>query len=388
MTIELSGCVPTRASPSMPGVSIHNVGTRTSVLGFSKSLSPDRAPAILARGHAQGITLLRPIIYRTYRLQVVCEIYVGSPTKLVKVVSGSPSTLFVVSVHADYSVRTHVVRFEDSGVVNEQIAVLAGTSGHAAPVLCLDAALSGNSVLTATASDDNTLIISSTGVATGEYNAGPRAYRLSNTASDIVFLPEASKNRAKVSVLEGTSRIRVIDCLTGRWLLSIYPRFTTAISSFAVSSWNGAAVVAVTDLGWRAYKGVTNIQDGTESGLRGGSGYTYPSDHGLFRGKTSDKAVGKVVTTAGKVIAKISVGEEGGVGVFDIGSNSEFGTHVPVKFTTTDISVAAVSEDGQSVAVACGTELFLVSLGGEPEVGMDSFEEDSVVYNERLPIGY
>jgi hypothetical protein len=56
--------------------------------------------------------------------------------------------------------------------------------------------------------------------------------------------------------------------------------------------------------------------------------------------------------------------------------------------TTSDISVAAVSEDGLSVAVACGAELFLVTLSREDEVGMDTFEEDSAVYNERLPIDY
>ncbi|KAK9430325.1 hypothetical protein V1505DRAFT_393399 [Lipomyces doorenjongii] len=387
MTIELSDYVPTRASPSTPGVSIHTLGTRTLALAFSKSLTSDQAPPILASGHAQGITLLRPIIFRTYRLQLLCEIYAGSATKLVKVLGESQRTFFVVSVHADYSVRSHVVKFENSGASIDQIAILTGTSGHAAPVSCLDTSMSGTTIWTATSSDDNTLIISRTDTATGANSVEPRAYRLSFTASDIVFLPESVQSRTKVAVLEGNSRIRVFDCLNGSWLLSIYPGFTTALSSFAVSSGKGAAVVAITDKGWRVYKGVTYPEDETGDGIRGGSGYTYPSDQGSFRGKEGSKAVGKVIVSVGKIVAKIGVGEESGVGVFDLGSSNEFGAHVPVMLTTSDISVAAVSEDGRSVAVACGAELFLVSLGTEDEVGMEPFE-DSVVYNDRLPIDY
>ncbi|KAK9345317.1 hypothetical protein V1522DRAFT_407427 [Lipomyces starkeyi] len=388
MTIELSDYVPTRASTSTPGVSIHTLGTRTLALAFSKPLSSDQPSAILARGHAQGITLLRPIIFRTYRLQFLCEIYAGSAAKLVKVLGGSQGTFFVVSVHADYSARSHVVKLENSGVNIDQIAILTGTSGHAAPVSCLDTSMSGTTIWTATSSDDNTLIISRTDTATGENSIEPRAYRLSFTASDIVFLPESVQSRTKVAVLEATSRIRVFDCVNGSWLLSIYPGFTTAISSFAVSSGKGAAVVAITDKGWRVYKGVTYPEDEAGNGVRGGSGYTYTSDQGLFRGKEGSKSVGKVIVAVGKIVAKVGVGEEGGVGVFDLGSSNEFGAHVPVMLTTSDISVAAVSEDGLSVAVACGAELFLVTLGREDEVGMDTFEEDSAVYNERLPIDY
>ncbi|KAK9376547.1 uncharacterized protein V1513DRAFT_438975 [Lipomyces chichibuensis] len=388
MTIELSDYVPTRASPSTPGVSIHTFGTRTLSLAFSKPLTSDQAPEILARGHAQGITLLRPIIFRTYRLRFLCEIYAGSATKLVKVLRGSQGTFFVVSVHADYSVRSHIVKFENSEVNIDQIAILTGTSGHAAPVSCLDASMSGTIIWTATSSDDNTLIIARTDIANGENSVEPRAYRLACTGSDIVFLPESVQSRTKVAVLEGTSRIRVFDCVNGSWLLSIYPGFATALSSFAVSSGKGAAIVAILDKGWRVYKGVTYPEDEIGNGVRGGSGYTYPSDQGLFRGKEGSKTVEKVIVAVGKVVAKVGVGEEGGVGVFDLGSSNEFGTHVPVMLTSSDISVAAVSEDGRAVAVACGAELFLVTLGREDEVGMDTFEEDSVVYNDRLPIDY
>ncbi|KAK9235323.1 hypothetical protein V1525DRAFT_410373 [Lipomyces kononenkoae] len=387
MTIELSECVPTRASTSTPGVSIHSLGTRTLSLAFSDPLISDQVPPVLARGHSNGITLLRPVIFRTSRLQYLCEIFVGSATKLVKVLDGSLTTFFVVSVHADYAVRSHVVKFENSAVSTDQVSTLTGTSGHAAPVSCLDASMSGTILWTATASDDNTLIISRTDTTTGDY-VEPRAYRLSYAACDVVFLPESAVSRTKVAVLEGPSRIRVLDCISGSWLLSIYPGFTTALSSFPVSGMKGAAIVAVTEKGWRAYKGVTYPEDEAGQGIRGGSGYTYPSDQGLFRGKEGDKAVDKVAVAVGRTVAKIGVGAEGGVGVFDLGSSNEYGIHIPIKFTTSDISVAAVSEDGRSVAIACGTELVLVASGKDDEVGMDSFEEHSVVYNDRLPIGY
>ncbi|KAK9369469.1 hypothetical protein V1509DRAFT_619502 [Lipomyces kononenkoae] len=387
MTIDLYEYVPTRTSISSPGVSIHSLGTRTLSLAFSNPLTSNQVPPIIARGHSNGITLLRPVVFRTHRLQYLCEIFVGAATKLVKVLDGSSTTLFVVSVHTDYSVRSHVVKFENSAVIVDQVSTLTGTSGHAAPVSCLDALISGTILWTATAGDDNTFIISRTDNTTGDF-VEPRAYRLSYTASAVVFLPESTVSRTKVAVLEAPSRIRVFDCVNGSWLLNIYPGFTTALSSYPVSGMKGAAIVAITEKGWRAYKGVTYPEEETGQGIRGGSGYTYPSDHGLFRGKEGDTTVAKVVVAVGRTVAKIGVGEEGGVGVFDLASSSEYGIHVPVKFLTSDITVAAVSDDGRSVAVACGAELVLIALSRDDDVGMDSVEENSVVYNDRLPIGY
>ncbi|KAK9478042.1 hypothetical protein V1514DRAFT_332079 [Lipomyces japonicus] len=391
--------LPARTIRSNPNVVAHSILTPARSLAWLTTPDSSSSSSFLAYGDDLGITITALFTANPLSsLRHVAHIHVGVATTAIRLLASpwSSSILHVVSAHADFSIRTHHVLLDHEGPGTKQFigsttqaAVLTGTSGHSAPVVALAAGFSSlrtgrPTILIASASDDKTLILSAVsadetndGVSVGTENEiPPQTVPLSASVSSLRFVP----GRDQVVVLEQvnsplqSSRVRILDIGTGKWNLSLYNSNINEIT-FSETTKNLYCIQAGRNSRWKSYSGIAR-QESTTRSL-----FAAASSEGQLRTQNELSSVQSKETIAvnGNAVVKVT---SNSVTMFDLEAGTDSGRQTVVVFPTKQPNVVAVRREGDAVAVAVGTEVFVVNVAfyGNDDEGRYDVDEESVVY--------
>ncbi|KAK9454969.1 hypothetical protein V1511DRAFT_501465 [Dipodascopsis uninucleata] len=358
----------------------------------------------LVLAQQQVISLLRAVprsdISEPSALNAFATVTVGQPTLALFALAANSkpdanvdldSDLWVVSCHADCSVRAH--HLINDTIDQESIIVLAGTSGHTELVNAVCATMNEEGELEiASTGDDRSLILYCK-------SGGARAFNLSSPGTHVIYehhTEPSGQLATRVVVMEYAGRVRILDPSTGAWLITVYPdpHLRIPIQSMSIIPETHTLVTTGANE-WLTFTSVFVKRATEEVSLRGGSGFTFATNKGSFY-SIGVEIARNIVVADGSVVARVTVSTDSNLFV-SLMHTAEGGSPLLVttlSVPTTDIHAVAVSDRTRTIAISYGCELMLLAPmaklgeGTNGEIPLNGADQLDTPQEDIKMIGY